>query len=128
MDKTEFEAALRNDGYRMVNTSVPPNKVVPNHCHDFDAKVFVLGGDITITRDVSFGPDAKNVVDVFEPEQGKGGRPVLIYVPGGLGNKRQGGQNGSSTSRGTLITQTTARLAVAGKCPDDSGEQQTTDC
>jgi quercetin dioxygenase-like cupin family protein len=25
--------------------------VAPNHCHDFDAKAFVLGGEITITRD-----------------------------------------------------------------------------
>ena len=51
MDKTEFEAALRCEGYRVVNTAVTPNLIVPNHCHDFDAKVFVLGGDITITRD-----------------------------------------------------------------------------
>ena len=48
MDKTEFEAALRCVGYRVVNTSVAPNKVVPNHCHDFDARVFVLGGEITV--------------------------------------------------------------------------------
>jgi hypothetical protein len=39
MDKAEFEAELRRDGYRVVNTSVKPNLVVPNHCHDFDAKV-----------------------------------------------------------------------------------------
>lgn len=51
MDRTEFETMLRNEGYRVVNTSVRPNLVVPNHCHDFDAKVMVLGGEITITRD-----------------------------------------------------------------------------
>ena len=51
MDKAEFEADLRRDGYRVVNTSVKPNLVAPNHCHDFDAKAFVLGGEITITRD-----------------------------------------------------------------------------
>jgi quercetin dioxygenase-like cupin family protein len=51
MDKAEFEADLRRDGYRVVNTSVKPNLVAPNHCHDFDAKVWVLGGEITITRD-----------------------------------------------------------------------------
>ncbi len=51
MDRTEFEAMLRSEGYRVVNTSVRPNLVVPNHCHDFDAKVMVLGGEITITRD-----------------------------------------------------------------------------
>jgi quercetin dioxygenase-like cupin family protein len=25
--------------------------IAPNHCHDFDAKAFVLGGEITLTRD-----------------------------------------------------------------------------
>jgi quercetin dioxygenase-like cupin family protein len=51
MDKTEFEADLRREGYRVVNSSVKPNLIAPNHCHDFDAKAFVLGGEITITRD-----------------------------------------------------------------------------
>ncbi len=51
MDRAEFEADLRRDGYRVVNTSVKPNLLSANHCHDFDAKSFVLGGEITITRD-----------------------------------------------------------------------------
>ena len=51
MDRLEFEAGLRRDGYRVVNSSVKPNLVAPNHCHDFDAKAFVLGGEITITCD-----------------------------------------------------------------------------
>ncbi len=51
MDRLEFQAELQRDGYRVVNSSLKPNKVDPNHCHDFEAKVFVLGGEITITRD-----------------------------------------------------------------------------
>jgi quercetin dioxygenase-like cupin family protein len=51
MDRAEFEAGLRRDGYRVVNTSVKPNLISGNHCHDFDAKALVLGGEITITRD-----------------------------------------------------------------------------
>ena len=51
MDRLEFEAELRREGYRVVNSSVKPNLVEPNHCHDFDAKASVLGGEITITRD-----------------------------------------------------------------------------
>jgi acetyl esterase/lipase len=43
---------------------------------------------VSIARDISTGPDPKNVVDVFAPEQGGGSRPVLIYVPGGPGNRR----------------------------------------
>jgi hypothetical protein len=49
---------------------------------------------VTIVRDVSFGPDPKDVLDVFAPEKGGGKRPVLIYVSGGAGNKLQGGPNG----------------------------------
>jgi len=49
---------------------------------------------VKFTRDISFGPDAKNVLDVAEPEKGAGKRPVLIYVSGGAGNKQQGGPNG----------------------------------
>jgi BD-FAE protein len=48
---------------------------------------------VSIARDISFGPDAKNVLDVFAPEQGAGSRPVLIYVSGGAGNKRQASPN-----------------------------------
>ena len=49
---------------------------------------------VSITRDVSFGPDPKNVLDVFTSEEIGGTRTVLIYVSGGPGNKRQGGPNG----------------------------------
>jgi hypothetical protein len=51
---------------------------------------------VKFTRDVSFGPDAKNVLDVAEPEKGGGSRPVLIYLSGGAGNKQQGGPNGEA--------------------------------
>lgn len=49
---------------------------------------------VSIARDISFGPDPKNVLDVFSAEKGGGSRPVLIYVSGGAGNKLQGGPNG----------------------------------
>ena len=42
---------------------------------------------VSIARDRSTGPDPKNVVDVFTSEQAGGSRPVLIYVPGGPGNR-----------------------------------------
>ena len=49
MDAAGFEAELRGEGYRVVHTSQAPNLLTPNHCHDFDAKALVLGGEITIT-------------------------------------------------------------------------------
>ena len=51
MDSAEFAAGMCREGYRVVNTSVSPNRVTPDHCHDFDAKALVLGGEMTITRD-----------------------------------------------------------------------------
>jgi len=51
MDRLEFEAELRRDGYSVVNASLTPNLRAANHCYDFDARLFVLGGEITITRD-----------------------------------------------------------------------------
>jgi Carboxylesterase family len=42
---------------------------------------------ITVVRDQSFGPNAKDVVDIFTADKGPASRPVLIYVPGGGGNK-----------------------------------------
>ena len=51
MDRLEFEAELRRDGFSVVNASLKLNMKLGNHCHDFDARLFVLGGEITITRD-----------------------------------------------------------------------------
>jgi triacylglycerol lipase len=43
---------------------------------------------VKVTRDIHYGPDAaRNVLDVFTPAAGIGARPVLLFVPGGPGNK-----------------------------------------
>jgi len=42
---------------------------------------------VTIVRDAKFGPNAKDLVDVFYGDKGPENRPVFIYVPGGGGNK-----------------------------------------
>src|SRR5262245_12314254 len=42
---------------------------------------------ITIARDVSFGPHPKDLLDIFSADRGGDNRTVLIYVPGGGGNK-----------------------------------------
>jgi acetyl esterase/lipase len=38
---------------------------------------------IKVSRDVKYGSDARNVVDIFVPETGAAGRPVLMFVHGG---------------------------------------------
>jgi len=55
--------------------------------NDITSTVTPIYPGITIERDVSFGPNPKDVVDIFAADKGAANRPVLIYVPGGAGNK-----------------------------------------
>ena len=55
--------------------------------NDINSGATLLYPGVTIARDVSFGSNPKDVVDIFTPEKGGGPRPVLMYVPGGAGNK-----------------------------------------
>src|SRR6202051_2612943 len=55
--------------------------------NDINGTVTPLYPGISIARDVSFGPNPKDVVDIFSAGKGGGSRTVLIYVPGGAGNK-----------------------------------------
>ena len=49
MDKPEFETALREQGYQEVaDRRMEPNKTNPEHSHEFDAKLLVLEGEMTI--------------------------------------------------------------------------------
>lgn len=59
----------------------PPGAAAP------DPSKAKLYPGVTIVRDARFGPDAKDVVDVFYGDSGPASRPVFIYVPGGAGNK-----------------------------------------
>src|SRR5215467_13497625 len=62
------------------NTYWPPDASAP-------ASTAQLYPGVAITRDQSFGPNPKDVIDIFTAEKGGGNRPVLMYVPGGAGNK-----------------------------------------
>jgi triacylglycerol lipase len=55
--------------------------------NDVNTKVTPLYPGISIARDVSFGPNPKDVVDIFTATKGPASRTVLMYVPGGAGNK-----------------------------------------
>ena len=44
---------------------------------------------MTIVRDQSFGTHPRNLVDIFTGDGTADGRPILIYVPGGAGNKHE---------------------------------------
>jgi acetyl esterase/lipase len=59
----------------------PPGAAAP-----IAAKAKLYPG-VSIVRDARFGPNAKDLVDIFYGDQGPESRPVFIYVPGGGGNK-----------------------------------------
>jgi Carboxylesterase family len=55
--------------------------------NDINSSVTPLYPGVTIARDVSFGPQTKDVVDIFSADKGGANRTVLMYVSGGAGNK-----------------------------------------
>ena len=55
--------------------------------NDITSETTPLYPGIAVVRDASFGPNPKDVVDIFSADKGPASRPVLIYVPGGGGNK-----------------------------------------
>lgn len=50
MNQNEFEAELRRDGYQIVYNGFRPGEVNADHSHDWDARLLILGGEISITR------------------------------------------------------------------------------
>jgi quercetin dioxygenase-like cupin family protein len=52
MDQATFEAELRQQGYaEMVDRRMEANSVNPEHAHEFDARLLVLEGAMTITAE-----------------------------------------------------------------------------
>jgi len=51
MNQSEFEADLKREGYDIYYGGLRADHHAPEHGHDWDARVFVMGGEITITRD-----------------------------------------------------------------------------
>ncbi|HLH31044.1 MAG TPA: alpha/beta hydrolase [Terriglobia bacterium] len=50
---------------------------------------------VTVMRDIPYvQDDPRAVMDLFAPEKGGGGRPVLVYVSGGGGDKKVTGPDG----------------------------------
>lgn len=83
----DIEAGLRKIG-QIVDPGCTAKLYRPlMPANDYNSSAMPLYPGITLARDVSFGPNPKDLVDVFTADKGGGSRPVLIYVPGGAGNK-----------------------------------------
>lgn len=55
--------------------------------NDYNSGKAPLYPGVTIARDQSFGPHPKDLLDIFTADTHAANLPVLIYVPGGSGNK-----------------------------------------
>ena len=59
MTRTEFEAAVRQEGYEVQEGEIKPHVHRELHAHDFDARLFVVDGSLTLVRGenrVTYGP------------------------------------------------------------------------
>ena len=50
MNQSEFEADLLRQGYQVFYGGLQAGLANPDHAHDWDARVMVIGGEITLTR------------------------------------------------------------------------------
>ena len=50
MNQSEFETDLQRQGYQVFYGGLQAGMVNPDHAHDWDARVMVIGGEITLTR------------------------------------------------------------------------------
>lgn len=48
MDRTAFEAELQQEGRQVVTVTMQPNQVNPEHAHDFEARLMVVAGTMTV--------------------------------------------------------------------------------
>ena len=59
MTRDEFEAELRRDGYEINEGEMQPNVHRHLHAHEFDARLFVVKGSLTLAFEndrVTYGP------------------------------------------------------------------------
>ena len=51
MDRAQFEAELKRDGYEPIISTTPGAKVNPEHSHPFDVRAMVMEGALTLSCD-----------------------------------------------------------------------------
>ena len=85
MDASAFEAAARAEGYQPVRAERAANEASEEHAHGFDAKLFILEGEITITRGgvpQTFRPGEMCAVPAGERHEERVGPERVRYIIG----------------------------------------------
>ena len=85
MNQSEFEADLKREGYEIFFTGLRANQQKPEHGHTWDARVMVIGGEITITRDgkpETFRDGDSCAVAANYPHAERAGAQGVAYILG----------------------------------------------
>ena len=85
MNQSDFEADLRREGYDIFYGGLGADHVNPEHSHEWNARVLVIGGEITITRSgktLTFRAGDSCVVPAGEMHAEKVGAQGVAYVAG----------------------------------------------
>ena len=79
-DPRAFESDLRREGFEVIHGGQKPDFSEDMHAHDFDVRIMVLAGEITVTR------DGRQTFRSRRPLRDSGGLPA--HHPGGPGRRR----------------------------------------
>ena len=87
MDRSAFEAELQREGRQVVTVTMQPNQVNPGHTHDFEARLMVVAGEMTV--DYGDHRHTYNQGDTFSMQPGRrhaelAGPAGATYVAGRL--------------------------------------------
>jgi len=70
MDRTTFENGLRDEGYaEVIDRRMQPREVNPTHAHEFDARLIILEGAMTIASED--GERSYRAGEIFEMLAGR---------------------------------------------------------
>ena len=93
-----------------------------------EPKQDVAAARVRIVSDVSYGPDARNVMDLYLPESGPTPRPLIVCIHGGGwagGDKRVYGWLADALARrGYAAASVTYRFAPASRAPAQMDDVQ----
>jgi quercetin dioxygenase-like cupin family protein len=85
MNQSEFEADLKREGYEVVYGGMQAGHTNPDHAHSWQARVMVIGGEITITRNgnaETFGVGDSCAVSAGELHAEQVGAQGVAYIAG----------------------------------------------
>ena len=95
---------------------------------DAEAKQDATAARVKVIPDVSYGPDARNVMDLYLPEGGPTPRPVVVCIHGGGwagGDKRVYGWLADALARrGYAAASVTYRFAPGSRAPSQMDDVQ----